>query len=128
MKSEEAQLKEKPKDSNNIHYSKTSIDNLPFDVSKDLDQFKRILVSKEFDYFKIVHICQDYMHDYKIFWELPDGDKKLLFTCNQHYECNFLVVVMIAPAFYVVAHIFFVTQFHFKWIIEEMETHFILKE
>ena len=37
MKSEEAQLKEKPKDSNNIHYSKTSIDNLPFDVSKDLD-------------------------------------------------------------------------------------------
>ena len=52
MKSEEAQLKEKPKDSNNIHYSKTSIDNLPFDVSKDLDQFKRILVSKEFDYFK----------------------------------------------------------------------------
>lgn len=89
MKSEEAQLKEKPKDSNNIHYSKTSIDNLPFDVSKDLDQFKRILVSKEFDYFKIVHICQDYMHDYKIFGELPDGDKKLLFTCSQHYECDF---------------------------------------
>jgi hypothetical protein len=24
------------------------------------------------------------MHDYKIFWELPDGDKKLLFTCSQH--------------------------------------------
>jgi hypothetical protein len=40
----------------------------------------------------------------------------------------FVVVVMIAPAFYVVAHMFFVTQFHFKWIIEEMDTHFILKE
>ena len=92
MKTEEKQLNKKPKASKaskEIQYSNTSKDILPFDVAKDLAQFKRILVTKEFDYFKIVHICENYMHDYKIYGELPDGDKKLLFTCSQHFECDF---------------------------------------
>ena len=61
---------------------------LPLDVTKELAQYQRIFVTKEFDYFKIVHRCEDYLHDYKVFGELPDGDKKLLFTVSRHFECK----------------------------------------
>ena len=125
MKSEEAQLKEKPKDSNNIHYSKTSIDNLPFDVSKDLDQFmflKNSIILKLFIFAKIICTIIKYSENYQT------GIKNSYLPAVNIMNAIFVVVVMIAPAFYVVAHMFFVTQFHFKWIIEEMDTHFILKE
>ena len=61
---------------------------LPLDVTTELAQYQRIFVTKEFDYFKIVHRCEDYLHDYKVFGELPDGDKKLLFTVSRHFECK----------------------------------------
>jgi len=64
------------------------IADLPFDVSKDLDQFSRIFISFEFDNFRIIH-CLEKSYpsfDYVIYGELPDGDKKLLFTCSKHNQ------------------------------------------
>ena len=59
---------------------------LPFDVSKDLNQFNKIFVRKTFNPFRTA-CCFEKLVDYEIFGELPDGDKKLLFTCQQHFEC-----------------------------------------
>ena len=59
---------------------------LPFDVSKDLNQFNKIFVRKTFNPFRTA-CCFEKLIDYEIFGELPDGDKKLLFTCQQHFEC-----------------------------------------
>ena len=61
---------------------------LPLDVTKDLAQYSKIFVTKEYDYFKVVHFFENYLHDYKVFGELPDGDKKLLFTVSKHFECK----------------------------------------
>ena len=97
MKSEEKNLKKKPKASKvsvyptnaNNSEQNNSKAKIPFDVAKDLDQFTRIFVTKEDDLFKVVHICEDLSSDYKIYGELPDGDRQLLFTCGQHFECDF---------------------------------------
>jgi len=64
------------------------IADLPFDVSKDLDQFSKIFVSSEFDSFRNIH-CLEKCYpsfDFVIYGELPDGDKKLLFTCTKHNQ------------------------------------------
>ena len=67
---------------------------LPLDVTKELAQYQRIFVTKEFDYFKIVHRCEDYLHDYKVFGELPDGDKKLLFMLVDILNVNAVGIIV----------------------------------
>ena len=61
---------------------------LPFNVVTDLNQFHRIYISKEYDYFKIVHNYEDLLRDYIVYGEMPDGDKKILFTVSKHFECK----------------------------------------
>ena len=60
---------------------------IPFNVAQDLNMFTRIFVVREFDKFKIFHYCERLFPDYKVFGELPDGDKKLLFTSSRHFQC-----------------------------------------
>ena len=60
---------------------------LPFNVSTDLNMFSRIFIVKEFDKFRIFHCFDSFSPDYRIYGELPDGDKKLLFTSSHHFEC-----------------------------------------
>ena len=61
---------------------------LPLDVSKDLAQFSKLFVSISFDNFRNIHCCEKCfpIFDYLVYGELPDGDKKLLFTCKKHAE------------------------------------------
>ena len=66
----------------------TSLRNIPLDVSRDLQQYKKIYITKQKDMFRMVHCCEVFSPEYLIFGELPDGDKKLIFTCHQHYECE----------------------------------------
>ncbi len=61
---------------------------IPFNVAQDLNMFTRIFVVREFDKFKIFHYYERLFPDYKVFGELPDGDKKLLFTVSRHYHCK----------------------------------------
>ena len=61
---------------------------LPFNVASDLNQYSRIFITHEYDYFRVVHNYENAMRDYKIFGETPDGDKKLLFTAHKHFECK----------------------------------------
>ena len=68
-------------------YKVTNTTSLPFDVETELEKYSRIFITKEFDMFRIVHLYEAAMRDYKIFGETKDGDKKLLFTCNHHFEC-----------------------------------------
>ena len=60
---------------------------LPFNVANDLNMFSRIFVVREFDKFRIFHFCDKLVADYRVYGELPDGDKKLLFTSNRHFQC-----------------------------------------
>ena len=60
---------------------------IPFNVAQDLNMFTRIFVVREFDKFKIFHYYERLFPDYKVFGELPDGDKKLLFTSSRHFQC-----------------------------------------
>ena len=83
-----------PKDTNAAIYDQKPNSILPLDVTRDLTQYSRFFVTKEFDYFKIVHKCEDYLHDYKVFGELPDEDKKLLFTNVAGIIALFLFVVV----------------------------------
>ena len=61
--------------------------NLPFNVAQDLNMFSRIFVVREYDKFRIFHCCDTISPDYRVFGELPDGDKKLLFTSSRHFQC-----------------------------------------
>ena len=65
-----------------------NISTLPYDVSKDLNKYSKIYITKEYDMFRKVHWFENFIHDYKIYGQLPDGDKKLLFTCSRHFQCN----------------------------------------
>ena len=55
---------------------------------KDLDQFSKIFVSSEFDSFRNINCLEKCYPSfyYVIYGELPDGDKKLLFTCTKHNQ------------------------------------------
>lgn len=59
---------------------------LPFDVSNELNIYSRVYIAKENDPFRIFH-CSEIASDYIVYGELPDGDKKILFTSKQRYEC-----------------------------------------
>ena len=61
---------------------------LPFDISKDLKEYQRILVAKEFDLFRVAHCFENALGDYKIYGESPNGDITLLFTSSLHFECT----------------------------------------
>lgn len=60
---------------------------IPFDISNELNQYSKVYISKELDYFRIIHCCELNRRDYKIFGELPNGDKKILFTARKHFQC-----------------------------------------
>ena len=62
--------------------------NLPLDVSKDLNEFSKLFVSIGFDNFRNIHCFEKCFpsFDFMVYGELPDGDKKLLFTCKRHNE------------------------------------------
>ena len=60
---------------------------IPFDVSTELDQYSKVFISKEIDHFRNIHCFESIGQDYKIYGELPDGDKKILFTSKKHFQC-----------------------------------------
>ena len=65
----------------------TLVTSLPFNVATDLNLFSKISIVKQYDFFKIVHCCQDIIPEYIVYGEMPDGDKKILFTSSFHFEC-----------------------------------------
>ena len=64
---------------------------LPFDVSTDLNQFKQIYISRQFDIKRVVCCCNHFGPDFLVWGELPDGDRKIIFTIHNYYEfCKWL--------------------------------------
>lgn len=61
--------------------------NLPLDVESELEKYHTIYIGKEYDPFRIVHCFEAMNRDYRIYVETKEGDKKILFTSNYHYEC-----------------------------------------
>ena len=59
--------------------------NLPLDVTTELRMYTKFYVTKGPDFFRIECCCEDLIPDYYIYGEMPDGDKKLLFTCSRHF-------------------------------------------
>ena len=65
--------------------------NIPLDVSTELNGYYKIFVCKRFNPFRVYCCLEAVLLNYEIFGELPDGDKKLLFTSQQHVDdecCN----------------------------------------
>ena len=60
---------------------------IPLDVSKELDIYSKVFITRETDLFRNYHFLEARLSDYRIFGELPDGDKKLLFTVKTHFKC-----------------------------------------
>ena len=60
---------------------------LPFDVSTELNIYNRVYISRQLDYFRNYHCCEVTGGDYIVYGELPDGDKKILFTASKHFKC-----------------------------------------
>lgn len=60
---------------------------IPFDVESELNQYSRVFVSREFNFYRNFHCFEMFGRDYRVFGELPDRDKKLLFTIQPHFEC-----------------------------------------
>jgi hypothetical protein len=60
---------------------------LPFDVDTDLAQFSQVFITKDFDFFRSMHCFEAVNKDYIVYGLLPDGDKKILFTSRQHFQC-----------------------------------------
>lgn len=61
---------------------------IPLDVKKELNDYKKIYIEKVFNAFRIFHCFESLGADYRIFGELPDGDKKLIFTSQVHFDCD----------------------------------------
>ena len=74
-----------------IYPSSQGITALPLDVSNELSQYSRLFITDEYDVFRNIHCSENiFGPEYKIYGELPDGDKKVLFTCLHHFEsCKF---------------------------------------
>ena len=62
--------------------------NLPLDVSTELAMYSKIFISKGLDYFRVYHCYDRRAFDYTVYGELPDGDKKILFTVRNHFRCS----------------------------------------
>ena len=61
--------------------------NIPLDVTTELSQYKKFYITKGRDFFRIICCLEDMIPEYNIYGEMPDGDKKLLFTCTLHFIC-----------------------------------------
>lgn len=75
---------------------------LPIDVSKELAQFSKMFISAEVDYFRLVHCCENKSRDYKVYGELSNGDKALLFTVRRHFDwcrCDYCGIYCICCAY-----------------------------
>ena len=59
--------------------------NLPLDVSTELNEYSKLFICKRYNPFR-KFCCYEFPLDYEIFGELPSGDKRLLFTCQEHFE------------------------------------------
>ena len=59
---------------------------LPFDVENDLNNFSQVFIAKELDIFRSMHCFDGLKKDYIIYGQLPDGDKKILFTSREHFQ------------------------------------------
>jgi hypothetical protein len=90
MNSEQSEgniLKDKP--SFIVNQLTNSKVNLPLDVTTELSQYTKFYITKGQDFFRIVCCCEDFFPEYYIYGEMPDGDKKLLFSCSRHFIlCN----------------------------------------
>lgn len=60
---------------------------LPLDVKSDLNQFSKITIVRQYNLYRTFHCMERFFRDYQVHGELPDGDKKILFTVNRHFEC-----------------------------------------
>ena len=60
---------------------------IPFDVTKDLNKYNKVYISKETDVFRTIHLFEFWLKDYKIYVDNPEGDKTVLFTVRQHFKC-----------------------------------------
>ena len=59
--------------------------NLPLDVTTELSQYTKFYITKGRDFFRTVCCLEEYFPEYYIYGEMPDGDKKLLFSCSRHF-------------------------------------------
>ena len=92
---------------------------LPFNVQTDLNLYKKISIVKQYDYFRILHCCQNLIPDYIVYGEMPDGDKKILFLVVLILNVVDVVMSSLSGLDYVL--MFVVIKYYFKWIINEME-------
>ena len=61
---------------------------LPFDVNNELNIYQRVYIAHQHDVFRIFQTCEVAgAFDYIVYGELPDGDKKILFTVKKHFKC-----------------------------------------
>ena len=76
-----------PSESLTLRNNQTPVTTLPFDVSSELNQYSKVYIAKDIDNFRLFHCFEAIPLDYRVFGELPDGDKKILFTARQHFQC-----------------------------------------
>ena len=133
----------------NFHANPTNF-TLPFDVSRELAIYSKICVSREVDIFRIFHYTESFVEDYKIYGELPCGDKQILFTVRKHFVPNCtscsnccsqccgkccekkkvavrVVVKVLHAHFVVLVNMYAMILSNFDWIIEETIIFFIIK-
>ena len=62
---------------------------IPFDIYNGLSQYSKVYICKNVNKFRNFHCLEPsiILQDYMVYGELPDGDKKLLFTVKKHFEC-----------------------------------------
>lgn len=60
---------------------------LPFDVSTELNIYTRVYIVRQYDLFRNFHCLENTGGDYIVYGELPDGDKKILFTVTKYFKC-----------------------------------------
>ena len=60
---------------------------LPLNVATDLSMYNKISVVLQKDLWKITCLYERSLPTYVVYGEMPDGDKKILFTCSQHFQC-----------------------------------------
>ena len=134
----------------NFHANPTIDVTLPFDVSRELATYTKIFVSKEVDIFRIFHFTESFVEDYKVYGELPCGDKQILFTVRKHITpkctscknccsqccnkccekkkgCCRVVVRVLYAHFVVLVNMYVMILLDFNWIIKEIIIFFITK-
>ena len=103
---------------------------LPFDIANGLSQFQQVFITKNTNKFRIFHCCESLlspiMKEYIVYGELPDGDKKILFTIRPHFQfcncCNSCSITFCCCFDYVVCNKILV-QFDYKRNETNFYTH-----